>query len=72
MLEQIPNVFKRERRRDVIEKGLDSMHFRIAVSRMELLLDEMEEPLSLIPGWSGIVTRSLTLPSPRISRVWSI
>jgi glutathione S-transferase len=46
MLEQIPNMFKRERRRDVIEKGLDSMHFVIAVSRMELLLDEMEEALS--------------------------
>ena len=46
MLEQIPNMFKRERRRDVIDKGLDSLHFTIAVSRMELLLDEMEEALT--------------------------
>ena len=46
MLEQIPNAIKRERRRDVIDKGLGSAHFRIAVARMELLLTEMEEALS--------------------------
>ena len=46
MLEQVPNVIKRERRRDVIDKGLDSVHFRIAVGRMELLLTEMDEALS--------------------------
>jgi glutathione S-transferase len=46
MLEQIPNVFKRERRRDVIEKGLDSMHFTHAVSRMLLLLREMDAALA--------------------------
>ena len=46
MLEQIPNVFKRERRRDVIEKGTGSKHFVIAVERMVLLLDEMEEALA--------------------------
>jgi len=45
MLEQIPNVFKRERRCDVIEKGPQSKHFVIAVERMVLLLDEMEEAL---------------------------
>src|SRR5262249_18027717 len=45
MLEQIPNMFKRERRRDVIEKGPQSRHFVIAVERMMLLLDEMEEAL---------------------------
>lgn len=45
MLEQIPNVFKRERRRDVIEKGTGSQHFMIAVRRMVLMLDEMEEAL---------------------------
>jgi glutathione S-transferase len=45
MLEQIPNIIKRERRRDVIDKGLDSFHFRVAVARMELLLTEMEEAL---------------------------
>ena len=46
MLDQIPNLFKRERRRDVIEKGPDSMHFVIAVQRMVQLLDEMEEALA--------------------------
>ncbi len=46
MLEQIPNVFKRERRRDVIEHGPNSQHFVIAVERMVLLLDEMEEALA--------------------------
>ncbi len=46
MLEQIPNIFKRERRRDVIENGTGSKHFVIAVERMVLLLDEMEEALA--------------------------
>jgi len=46
MLEQIPNIFKRERRRDVIEKGPGSQHFIIAVQRMVQLLNEMEEQLS--------------------------
>ena len=31
MLESIPDPAKRERRRDVIEKGLDSPHFKIAI-----------------------------------------
>ncbi len=46
MLEEIPNLIKRERRRDVIEKGTGSQHFVIAVRRMVLLLDEMEEALA--------------------------
>jgi glutathione S-transferase len=46
MLEQIPNIFKRERRRDVIDRGLDSIHFRIAVARMRQLLTEMDEALA--------------------------
>ena len=50
MLEQIPNIFKRERRRDVIEKGTDSQHFIVAVQRMVQLLDEMEEALNS-HGW---------------------
>jgi glutathione S-transferase len=45
MLEQIPNLFKRERRRDVIEKGPGSQHFVVAVRRMVQLLDEMDEAL---------------------------
>ncbi|HEY6024750.1 MAG TPA: glutathione S-transferase family protein [Pseudolabrys sp.] len=46
MLEQIPNIFKRERRRDVIEKGPQSQHFFIALQRMIQLLEEMEQSLS--------------------------
>ena len=46
MLEGIPNIFKRERRADVIENGTRSQHFVIAVERMVQLLDEMEEGLS--------------------------
>jgi glutathione S-transferase len=46
MLEEIPNLFKRERRRDVIEKGPESQHFFIALQRMVQLLREMEESLS--------------------------
>jgi glutathione S-transferase len=46
MLDQIPNIFKRERRRDVIANGPDSQHFIIAIERMVLLLDEMEEALA--------------------------
>jgi glutathione S-transferase len=46
MLNQIPNMFKRERRADVIAKGIASQHFVIAVKRMVQLLDEMEESLS--------------------------
>jgi glutathione S-transferase len=53
MLEQIPNLFKRERRRDVIEKGPDSVHFVIAVQRMVQLLDEMEEALAGRPWLVG-------------------
>ena len=46
MLDGIPNVFKRERRRDVVENGPRSQHFIIAVERMVQLLDEMEEALA--------------------------
>src|SRR5438270_13923139 len=53
MLEQIPNIFKRERRRDVIEKGPQSQHFVIAVERMLQLLDEVEEALAAQPWLAG-------------------
>jgi glutathione S-transferase len=46
MLEQIPNIFKRDRRRDVIERGTNSQHFTVAVQRMVQMLDEMEEALA--------------------------
>jgi glutathione S-transferase len=53
MLERIPNIVKRERRRDVIDKGPDSMHFLVAVARMELLLTEMEAALARHPFLIG-------------------
>jgi glutathione S-transferase len=53
MLEEIPNAFKRERRRDVVEKGTQSKHFVIAVERMALLLDEMDEALEAGPWLAG-------------------
>ena len=58
MLEQIPNIFKRERRRDVIEKGVKSQHFRIAVQRLVQLLGEMEEALAA-HRWLAVDTYSL-------------
>jgi glutathione S-transferase len=46
MLESIPDPVKRERRRDVIEKGVDSRHFRVALARMLTLYDDMEKALA--------------------------
>jgi glutathione S-transferase len=46
MLESIPDPIKRERRRDVIDKGLDSPFFRIAIARMLELFDDMEAALA--------------------------
>jgi glutathione S-transferase len=46
MLESIPDPIKRERRRDVIEKGLDSPHFRMAVARLLDLYRDMDAALS--------------------------
>jgi glutathione S-transferase len=45
MLEQIPNIFKRERRRDVIEKGLDSPFFKTAIARLLTLYRDMDDAL---------------------------
>ncbi len=46
-------MFKRERRRDVIENGTQSKHFIIATERMVQLLDEMEEALTDGPWLIG-------------------
>ena len=46
MLESIPDPVKRERRRDVIEKGLDSPHFKIAVDRLLTLYRDMDKTLA--------------------------
>jgi len=45
MLESIPDPIKRERRRDVIENGLDSQHFHTAVSRLLTLYRDMDAAL---------------------------
>jgi glutathione S-transferase len=46
MLESIPDLFKRERRRDVIEHGLDSPHFKMAIERLLELYADMDKALS--------------------------
>jgi glutathione S-transferase len=46
MLENIPDPIKRERRRDVIEKGIESSHFKVALKRMLALYDDMEAALA--------------------------
>lgn len=53
MLESIPDPIKRERRRDVIEKGLDSPFFKTAVLRMLELFDDMEARLKEGPWLVG-------------------
>jgi len=53
MLESIPDPIKRERRGDVIEKGLDSPYFKIAISRMLELYDDMEARLIEHPWLVG-------------------
>ncbi len=46
MLESIPDPAKRERRRDVIEKGLDSPYFKTAVARLLTLYRDMDRALA--------------------------
>jgi glutathione S-transferase len=46
MLESIPDPIKRERRRDVIEKGLDSPFFRSAIARLLQLYRDMDAALA--------------------------
>jgi glutathione S-transferase len=69
MLEEIPNLFKRERRRDVIEHGTGSKHFVIAVKRMALLLDEMEEALSAAPWLAGDYSLADVAFTPYLARL---
>jgi glutathione S-transferase len=53
MLESIPDPVKRERRRDVIERGLDSSHFRAAVARLLQLYRDMDAALARDPWLAG-------------------
>jgi glutathione S-transferase len=46
MLESIPDPIKRERRRDVIEKGLDSPFFKAAIARLLTLYRDMDTVLA--------------------------
>jgi len=46
MLESIPDLAKRERRRDVIEKGLDSPFFKSAVARLLQLYRDMDAAMA--------------------------
>src|SRR6266704_2036060 len=46
MLESIPDPIKRERRRDVIEKGLDSQFFKLAIARLLTLYRDMDDALA--------------------------
>ena len=53
MLDSIPDPIKRERRRDVIENGLDSPFFAVAIHRMLELFNDMEERLASSPWLVG-------------------
>jgi glutathione S-transferase len=53
MLESIPDPIKRERRRDVIEKGLDSPFFRTAIARLLQLYRDMDATLANHPWLAG-------------------
>lgn len=46
MLDKIPDPIKRERRRDVIEKGIDSPFFRTAITRLLMLYRDMDNALA--------------------------
>lgn len=46
MLESIPDPTKRERRRDVIENGLDSPYFKTAIARLLQLYRDMDTALT--------------------------
>jgi glutathione S-transferase len=53
MLESIPDPIKRERRRDVIEKGLDSPFFKGAIARLVQLYRDMDATLARHPWLVG-------------------
>lgn len=52
-LEKVPDVIKRERRRDVLENGLESIHIRIAVLRLLQLFGDMDEALAQAEWLAG-------------------
>jgi glutathione S-transferase len=52
-IERIPDVFKRERRRDVLENGLESPHVAMALSRLLQLFQELDRAVSAGPWILG-------------------
>ena len=69
MLESIPDPAKRERRRDVIEKGLDSPHFKIAIERLlDALSRHGRRRWPITPGSPATPTAS---PTRRSRPTWS-
>jgi glutathione S-transferase len=57
-INKIPDIFKRERRRDLLVHGMESMHFRGGLMRLRQMLQEMNAALADTP-W--LVGQSLTL-----------
>jgi len=45
-LDRIPDVWKRERRRDILERGLDSIHVRMALYRLQQLFGDLDDALA--------------------------
>ncbi|HEX3948738.1 MAG TPA: glutathione S-transferase family protein [Steroidobacteraceae bacterium] len=52
-LEKVPDVIKRERRRDVFESGLQSIHVKIGVLRLLQLFHDMDEALAQTEWLAG-------------------
>jgi glutathione S-transferase len=50
---RIPDVFKRERRRDILRHGLASVHVAIALQRMRQFFADLDEALSVGPWILG-------------------
>ena len=68
MLESIPDPVKRERRRDVIEKGLNSPHFKMAIAR---LLDALSRHgRRRWPATPGLPATATASPTRRSRPTW--
>jgi glutathione S-transferase len=69
-LEKIPDVIKRERRRDVLENGVESIHIKIAVLRLIQLFGEMDAALSQTEWLAGpAYTMADTSITPYVTRI---
>ena len=52
-IDRIPDAFKRERRRDILRHGLDSVHVALALQRMRQFFGDLDEALSVGPWILG-------------------